>query len=105
MKDTQNIAVKLESIITQISSGLYEKDNSIRLVLLSFLSGESAFMLGEPGTAKSLIARRVSDAFVEPTDEEKSQGVIKFLDYLMSRFSQPDEVFGPISINKLKLDQ
>ncbi len=103
MKDTHSTQ-KLESIITQISSGLYEKDNSIRLVLLSFLSGESAFMLGEPGTAKSLIARRVSDAFVEPTDEEKNQGVIKFFDYLMSRFSQPDEVFGPISINKLKSD-
>lgn len=104
MNDKHNTA-KLESIISQISSGLYEKDNSIRLVLLSFLSGESAFMLGEPGTAKSLIARRVSDAFVEPTEEEKSHGVIKFFDYLMSRFSQPDEVFGPISINKLKSDQ
>lgn len=95
---------KLEKIIAQISSGLYEKENSIRLVLLSFLAGESTFMLGEPGTAKSLIARRVSDAFAEPSEEEKEHGVIKFFDYLMSRFSQPDELFGPVSIRQLKDD-
>ena len=61
-------------------------------------------MLGEPGTAKSLIARRVSDAFADPSEEEKEQGVIKFFDYLMSRFSQPDELFGPVSIRQLKDD-
>ena len=79
-------------------------DNSVRLVLLSFLAGESTFLLGEPGTAKSLIARRVSEAFVDPTEEEKEHGVIKFFDYLMSRFSQPDELFGPVSIRQLKDD-
>ena len=95
---------RIEKIIAQISSGLYEKENSVRLVFLSFLAGESTFLLGEPGTAKSLIARRVSDAFVNPSEEEKKQGVIKFFDYLMSRFSQPDELFGPVSINQLKDD-
>ena len=95
---------RLERIIAQISSGLYEKENSVRLVLLSFLAGESTFLLGEPGTAKSLIARRVSEAFVDPTEEEKEHGVIKFFDYLMSRFSQPDELFGPVSIRQLKDD-
>lgn len=95
---------RLERLIDQISLGLYEKENSIRLVLLSFLAGESTFLLGEPGTAKSLIARRVSEAFVDPSEEEKKQGIIKFFDYLMSRFSQPDELFGPVSIKQLKED-
>lgn len=95
---------RIERIIAQISSGLYEKENSVRLVFLSFLAGESTFLLGEPGTAKSLIARRVSEAFVDPSEEEKKQGVIKFFDYLMSRFSQPDELFGPVSIKQLKDD-
>ena len=95
---------RIETIIAQISSGLYEKENSVRLVFLSFLAGESTFLLGEPGTAKSLIARRVSEAFVNPSEEEQKQGVIKFFDYLMSRFSQPDELFGPVSIKQLKND-
>ena len=95
---------RIEKLIAQISSGLYEKENSVRLVFLSFLAGESTFLLGEPGTAKSLIARRVSEAFVDPSEEEKEQGVIKFFDYLMSRFSQPDELFGPVSIKQLKDD-
>ena len=93
----EDINKKIKALLEELNNGLYEKERSIRLTLLAVLAGESTFMLGEPGTAKSLIARRISEAFgIEKKD---------FFSYLMNQFSQPDEVFGPVSIQKLKNDE
>lgn len=86
---------RIESIVKELNQGVYEKDQAIKLVLLSFLSGKSAFLYGPPGTAKSLIARRVALAF----DIKDSN---TFFAYLMNRFSTPEEIFGPIDIAELK---
>ncbi len=91
----------LNKLLDELNTGLYEKERSIRLTLLAILAGESTFMLGEPGTAKSLVARRISEAF----ENSKNDGEIKFFDYLMNQFSTPEEIFGPISIQELKNDK
>nr|WP_230474996.1 regulator protein [Helicobacter bilis] len=46
---------RIESIVKELNQGVYEKDQAIKLVLLSFLSGKSAFLYGPPGTAKALL--------------------------------------------------
>ena len=82
----------IKNLITRLSQGIYEKDQQFALALLCSVAGESIFLLGPPGTGKSLVARRLANVFSES----------RFFDYLMSRFSTPDEIFGPVSISKLK---
>lgn len=72
--------------------GLYEWEELICLVLLSVVVGESIFLFGFFGVGKSLVVCCFKYVFKD--------GV--FFEYLMSKFSILDEVFGLVFIKKLK---
>lgn len=86
---------RIQSLVEHISAGMFEREEVIAVALLSALCGQNCFLFGPPGTAKSLISRRIASAFAEPS----------YFEYLMNRFSTPEEVFGPVSIKALKQDQ
>ncbi len=95
-QDSANaIRDRVRNLIGDIGEGIYEREETAAVALLSVLSGQSVFMYGPPGTAKSLIARRISCAF---TDTE-------YFEHLMQRFSTPEDVFGPVSISELRQDR
>ena len=83
---------RIASLLQQLNERVFEKEHIVALALLSAVAGESIFLLGPPGVAKSMVGRRLKLAFRNASAFE----------YLMSRFSTPDEIFGPVSISKLK---
>ncbi|MCI4666934.1 MAG: AAA family ATPase [Bacteroidia bacterium] len=86
------IPQRIRALLDRLNHQMYEKEYIVSMVLLSALAGESIFLLGPPGVAKSMMARRLKHVFKNA----------KTFEYLMGKFSTPDEIFGPVSISKLK---
>ncbi|WP_294424845.1 AAA family ATPase [uncultured Treponema sp.] len=87
---------RIQKLIELIGNGLYEKDEAVRLGLLTALAGESMFMLGAPGCAKSMVTRRIKEAFAAEGEEK-----VKYFETLLNQFTTPEEVFGNISLKAL----
>lgn len=77
------IKKQIHQLIAYMSNGVWEKDKLFALALLCSVAGESLFLLGPPGTGKSLVARRLKYVLRD----------CRSFEYLMSRFSTPDEIF------------
>lgn len=90
---------RIEKLLQVLGSGLYEKETAVKLGLLTALAGESMFMLGAPGCAKSMITRRIKEAF--KADDKDG---VKYFETLLNQFTTPEEVFGNISLKALNGD-
>ncbi len=86
---------RLSQLIEILSAGLLERGTHIRLALLAALAGEHLLLIGPPGTAKSDLARRLSTAFSHAA----------YFERLLTRFSVPEELFGPLSLASLEQDR
>lgn len=95
MTQSHHLQAKMTRLIEQLCEGLHEREQIMAICLLGAIAGHNTFLYGPPGTAKSLISRRLASAFEQP----------KYFEYLMNRFSTPEEVFGPVSIKALKEDK
>ncbi len=94
MSSKTAISEKVKKIVGELDTSFVERKKAIRRSLLAMLSREHVVLLGPPGTAKSLLARTICEAI---------QGG-QYFDYLLTRFTTPDEIFGPLSIKQLEQD-
>ncbi|MES2132534.1 MAG: AAA family ATPase [Bacteroidota bacterium] len=83
---------KLNKVLRFAKESFIGKDEIIDLLGISLIARENAFLLGPPGTAKSAIIRLISSCIKDG----------KNFEYLLTRFTEPNEIFGPFDIRKLK---
>ncbi len=80
-----------DEVLQPLKDRFVGRDEVVDLIALALVSGEHLFLLGPPGTAKSLLIRRFAQAV---------QG--RYFEYMLTRFSEPNEIFGPIDIARLR---
>jgi MoxR-like ATPase len=67
------------------------KDEIIDLLGVCLVGGENLFLFGPPGTAKTALVHNLAARLEGRT-----------FDYLLTRFTEPNELFGPFDIRKLR---
>ncbi len=81
----------LRGAIQSASSGLIERGALVETIALAAVAGEHVLVIGPPGTAKSEAARRIALALGG-----------RYFEYLLGRFTEPGEIFGPVDLVKLR---
>ena len=84
-------SASLRAVISATTKGLVEREALVEMVALSAVAEEHVLVIGPPGTAKSEAVRRIARA---------TGG--QYFEYLLGRFTEPSEIFGPVDLHKLK---
>ena len=85
----------LERVRANLKARFLERDEIVDGLLAAVLCGQHVLLLGPPGTAKSATV----NALVESIDGAQS------FTWLLTKFTTPEEVFGPISLKALQQDR
>ncbi len=91
MMSEATVARLRTDVIDVLKQRFVGRDEVIDLIALAVVAGEHLFLHGPPGTAKSALIRHFATAV---------QG--RYFEYLLTRFSEPNEIFGPIDLVRLR---
>ena len=87
----QDAALRLRAAIRDATEGLVEREQLAELMVLGAVAQEHLLVIGPPGTAKSAVVRRVAASLGG-----------NYFEYLLGRFTEPSELFGPVNLSKLR---
>lgn len=87
----QRLPLLLQELGRRLSREFLAKDEIIRLLLLSVIAGEHMLIVGPPGTAKSALVRSLANKLDA-----------RYFEYLLTRFSEPNELLGPVDIQAFR---
>ncbi len=87
-----NVDLELpKKFLSELSYPFVSREEEAKVITLALLSREHVLLIGEPGTAKSALARRAAELINA-----------RFFKYLLTKYTEPAELFGPLDINALK---
>src|SRR3954470_9537094 len=89
--DVLRLTHKLREVGRELDQRYLDKSELVRMLLITLVAGEHMLIVGPPGTAKSALVRqlaRLVDA--------------RYFEYLLTRFSEPNEIFGPVDIKAFR---
>src|SRR3954447_20887036 len=87
----ETVARLREEVVHVLKGRFVGRDEVIDLIALAVVAGEHLFLYGPPGTAKSMLIRQFASSV---------QG--RYFEYMLTRFSEPNEIFGPIDLARLR---
>lgn len=89
--DARETAARLRAVCAELSDRFYERDDVVRTLVTTLLAGQHSLLLGPPGTAKSELARELTG---------RIDGA-SYWEILLSKFTAPTRMFGPIDVAAL----
>ncbi|MBI4699590.1 MAG: AAA family ATPase [Deltaproteobacteria bacterium] len=82
---------RLRAVAQTLERQFIGKDEVVRLMCVAVVAGEHCVLLGPPGTAKSALIRTMAELMQA-----------RYFEYLLTRFTEPNEIFGPVDIGAFR---
>ena len=90
--NTGVLVQKYNNAIACAQNALVGRDEEVRMAFVAVLANENCYMIGDPGTAKSALVANVARTFSDQ----------RLFQRLLGKFVLPEEVFGPLDVQKMK---
>ncbi|MCC6216348.1 MAG: AAA family ATPase [Polyangiaceae bacterium] len=91
MSPVSSLTQRLGEVARTLDQRFVGRSEAVRLLLISLVAREHAVLIGPPGTAKSALVRTLA----ELVDA-------RYFEYLLTRFTEPNEVFGPVDLEAFR---
>src|ERR1700758_2821021 len=88
--EAESLRTRLNRFRTSLGRFFVKKQDLIDLMLVAAVAQEPLLLVGPPGTAKSDLVLKFKDAL--------GLGEEDYFEYMLTRFTEPSEIIGPIDI-------